>query len=84
MIKRCKYWKKRPVRDEISVENEYRHAALRRPVRDEISCCVPNGTPGLVRASTFYQYRIPNGMTKRKRHFIDNMTRVTLLKQKII
>ena len=80
MIKWCKYWRKRPVRDEISVENKISPTSARRPVMDGISVenCVPNGTPKLSYASVFYRHRIPNGMTKLMRHFLDNMTLVAI------
>jgi len=67
MIERCKYCNKRSIRDEILVENEYRHVTLRRPDRDEIVYCVPNGTPGFERTSIFYRYNISNRMTDRTR-----------------
>ena len=77
MIKWRKYLKRCPFRDKISVE-KIEQPALRRPFWDGIwieKYCVPNGTPWRMRASVFYRYYIPNGMTAFiKRHFIDNLT----------
>ena len=76
MLKCCKYWSSSPFRDEILVEKAYQRA-LRRPVGTECEkYCVPNGTPGLARASVFYRYHIPNGMIKYIHHFIDSISNI--------
>ena len=62
MEKWCKYLRRCPVRDKISVENNV-SGSSRRPVGTEYEgYCVPNGTPMFVCASVFYRYHIPNGM----------------------
>ena len=60
-----------PVRDNILVEKRTFSVRTRRPVRDGMSGkhCVPNGTPRFACAFVFYQYHIPNGMTKSMRQF---------------
>ena len=52
-----------PVRDKILVE-KCNNPDIECPVRDKIKYCVPDGTLESSDIPDFYQYQIPNGITK--------------------